>query len=361
MDLAFTDEQLTLRRVARRLFDARVTPSHLMTVRDLHSAFDSQLWREVTSLGWITILAPQPRGAGMSLEDAVAILYEAGRVLAPIPLASSVLANWLLSGASPSFSLSRAAAGVLDGTLKAAIVLDDLGALDGHAAVPVARLAADGQSVLLSTTRHIVRDAAVADVLLVPTLLGGETSIAVVDATAQGVQLIPRMTAGRLREAKVTMTNVSVAPSSIIGSVDYIALGLYAAVLEAAELTGCCEKLIEMTRTHAQGREQFGRPIATFQAVRHRLADMLTDFDCMLWAMFRVTAGPASQRIVRGAQQLQGGVGFVREHPLHMYFGRQKSYALGWGNEVAAADRLAAAVLDDPDGAGALAGSRIAR
>jgi alkylation response protein AidB-like acyl-CoA dehydrogenase len=176
-----------------------------------------------------------------------------------------------------------------------------------------------------------------------------------------------RLTAGRLREGSVDVAG------SLDGGLECGRLAAARARLrtlrllfEAAEMAGACERVLEISVEHVRSRVQFDRPLATFQSVQHRMADMLTDLDGIRWMVARVAAEldagreevaaglavrlgiwtrEASGRLVASAHQVHGGVGFIRDHPLHRYFGRQKSCELSFGRlselrDLAAADLL---------------------
>jgi alkylation response protein AidB-like acyl-CoA dehydrogenase len=185
---------------------------------------------------------------------------------------------------------------------------------------------------------------------------------------ASGVSVTPVDSVGGLRQAHLrvaaallTADDVTAGPDrSESARVDALLL-----ILDAAELVGCAEMALEMTVHHAQTRHQFGRPLGAFQAVRHRIADMTSNVEQSRWLLYRSAellacgADPAPaltqahalalwnsvalDRVLGSAHQVHGGVGFIRDHPLHRYFGRQKASMFSWGQPADHAESVLAA------------------
>lgn len=302
-----------MREAARALLGRDAPWERLIRLRD-QGNFDPDLWREAGAMGWPGALIPEPVGLGLRFEDACGLLAEAGRALAPIPLASSLLAGRLLAeaGAEPE-------------------------ALDQVAA---------GTTFAVAGGRHgqLVRDAAVAAWLL--SVEGDSLRL----LPRSGASTVPRLTAGRLREASVELLEGAGRACGVLPGAES-RLQTLRLLFEAAEMAGACERVLEISAEHVNNRRQFGRTLGSFQSVQHRLADMLTDLDGTRWLLWRTAAEldagrpaaglavrlgiwtrQASGRIVASALQVHGGVAFIRDHPLHMYFGRQKSCELSFGS-----------------------------
>jgi alkylation response protein AidB-like acyl-CoA dehydrogenase len=238
----------------------------------------------------------------------------------------------------------------------------------GHHGVPPVQVTRGGT---LAGTSELVRDAQVCDrfACVVPTRDGDR--VAIIPRDAPGVTVEPRATVGGFREAAVTFAvplEAAVVLSKPLEPRWVADLEALIAVFETAEIVGACQTVLEFTRTHATSRVQFGRCLGSFQAVQHRMADMLIDLDGCRWTLYRAasemtaSASPgalvdhlvtwtadATRRILQGAHQIHGGVGFIREHPLHLFFGSQKAYELTRGAPGGHLGRLAAALLDTPE------------
>jgi alkylation response protein AidB-like acyl-CoA dehydrogenase len=365
MDLAPTEEQRMLRQAARLALERRCAPEQLARTREA-GGFDETLWRQAVGMGWPAALAPEPIGEGMNLEDAVVLLEECGRVLAPIPLASAMLAGWLAGRAGDAGQRDELLAAIASGEVVA--VVAGPGRADKLAELPL-RAEQDGQEWHLHGHAALVRDAAVCRRLLCLVTLDGATRVAVVPVGAAGVRVRPETTVGALREASVLLVGVRLAEATVLAAplerADLDALQVVRAILEAAEVVGACDAVLGLTVSHATARVQFGRPIGSFQAVQHRMADMVADLDGCRWLLYRtaseaaagrdavvlaaqlsLVAGQASRRLLASAHQVHGGVGFIREHPLPMFFGRQKAAELSFGRPDEHRERIAAALLD---------------
>lgn len=339
MDLSFNSEQLALRESARGLLERTVTLPRLLELRAHPPVFDSRLWKSTVAAGWPAVLS-----SGMGIEEAAMISWEIGRVLAPVPLQSSLLASWLLircATLEAADSAEEIAGGRPTAILATGSRLDSrnrrgLSLVNGR----------------LSGALEIVRDAAIADVFIGIVRDSSSVHVYVVPATAEGLEIIPRSTSGSLCEADVRFESVVIEASGLVGQFEddrvLRQLQTVAQILDAAEMGGACERVLEMTKAHAASRIQFDRPIGSFPAVQHRLADMLTDCDGISWMVRRaasdladdlrsdelaVWSAQASRRVLASAHQIHAGVGFIRDHPLPMYFGRQKAHELSGGLE----------------------------
>lgn len=339
MDLSFSAEQLALRESARGLLARMVTLPRLLELRAHPPVFDLRLWKSVVDAGWPAVLS-----SGMGIEEAAMISWEIGRTLAPVPLQSSLLASWLLQrDATPEAAAH--AEGIAGGRRTAIVATTSR--LDAHN--PPDLTLVDGR---LSGALELVRDASIADVFMCIARGVSSFHVLAVPATAKGLDVVPRSTSGALCEADLRFESVLIEPSDVLGKFDdnrvLRQLQTMAQILDAAEMGGACERVLEMTKTHAASRIQFDRPIGSFPAVQHRLADMLTDCDGISWMVRRAASGPeddlrsdelavwsaqASRRVLASAHQIHGGVGFIRDHPLPMYFGRQKAHELSRGLE----------------------------
>jgi alkylation response protein AidB-like acyl-CoA dehydrogenase len=298
MDFRLTDEQQALRTSARELM-ARECPSSLARARyDDPAARADGLWRHVTASGWTAITVPESCGGlGLSVIELALVLEECGRALAPVPLWETAgLLVPLLRAARDDDRLTAVAAGELTGT---AVTSDGL-APEAHAVDVVACAAADGRT----------RVVAVADL-----------DVRVLDS---------------LDRTRVLCAVDGATPPSATDPRDEATVAL------CAETVGVSRALLDKTVEYVKVREQFGVPVGSFQAVKHKLADVLLDVERASAATYyaamcvaagdgdaaratcvaKASVGDASRRAAKEAVQLHGGIGFTWEHDLHLYIRR---------------------------------------
>ncbi|MFG3442623.1 acyl-CoA dehydrogenase family protein [Nonomuraea sp. NPDC047897] len=341
MTLLYSEVEEELRSAVRGLLADRCPPAAVLR-RAESDPHDPALWKTLAGeIGVAGLLVPQEYGgAGASASEAAVVLEELGRGVAPVPfLTSAVLAT-------------RALLDVCDdtGEPRAGLVGELLGRLaEGRATAALAvSLTASpyqpgrGSSVTaragrLSGTVSGVAGAAVADVLLVPA--GGE--LHTVDPAAVRIEAVPSFDLTR-PVATVTFADV---PATRLGAVDLAAVLRFGAGLLASEQVGVAEWCLDATLAHVRERRQFARPIGSFQAVKHRLADLWLDV-VRARAAARAAAADGSALTVAVAQawnsgvavlaaeeavQLHGGIGMTWEHPLHLFLKRAKAAEIALG------------------------------
>jgi alkylation response protein AidB-like acyl-CoA dehydrogenase len=304
-------------------------------------------------------------GAGLGWVELVAIAEETGRSLACLPFFSTVClgANALVA-AGDAAHLPRIASGEVTATL----------AFGEDAAADVGCIATvaceDAQGYTLSGTKRCVVDGATADVLVVTARAPGTSGDAgvalfVVDAGAPGVarERVPALDTTR-RLATVQLRNVRVDRAARIGSASVLARIIdRAAIALAAEALGGAERCLEMATDYAKTRVQFDRPIGSFQAIKHRLADMLvaveTARSAVYWAacvaaadddrelptaaaLAKSYATEAFFRCAAECLQIHGGIGFTWEHEAHLFLKRARGSLSLLGSPAGDRERIAA-------------------
>lgn len=325
-------------------------------------------WPALTAVGLPGALVPERwGGAGLGPSDVAVALEEAGRVLLSAPLLSTTLAVTILLAHADDALAARVLPGVADGSTVATVAV---AGPDGWAGPPpVSAHESDGWSLTGVTT--LVLDGAEADVLVVPAATPDGTALFVVHA-GEGVRATatPALDVTR-RFAEVRFT---AAPAERLGddTGHHLAGDLLdlAVVLLASEQVGAARRALEISVEHAGTRVQYGRAIGSFQAVKHRLADMLIDVEYAAstasyaaWAVtggrdelaglsgtLAVTVAEASVRVAEGMIQILGGTGFTWEHVAHLYYKRALSDRQLWGSPDARLDR-SATLLGLTDGA----------
>jgi alkylation response protein AidB-like acyl-CoA dehydrogenase len=364
-DLLYGEAETELRAAVRSLLEDRCDWHTVLARTETGQTYDTGLWRVLAAdLGCAGLLVPEGSGgAGASYREAAVVAEETGRAVAPVPfLGSAVVATAALLAAGDEELLSAVAAGTTTAVLGVPFP-----APPGARPQPTVRLTPTGDFYRLTGTVAAVADALPADVLLVP-VDGVPYGLYAVAADAAGVSLSAAVSLDMTRQlADLTLTD---APARRIASGEVadqaVAAGLAAgAAMLAAEQLGLAERCLEMTVAYLKERRQFGRQIGSFQALKHRAADVWVGVtqaraaaryaaDCLATTdpdtpvAIALAKAACSDIAVRAAQeclQLHGGIGFTWEHPTHLYLKRAKSSSIGFGT----ADRHRASLAGPVD------------
>ncbi len=356
-NLLYSDTENALRDSVRRLFADRCPPELVARAYDTESPVPqdfSDIWRTLAAeLGVAGLLVPESLGgAGASAREAAVVMEEIGRAVAPVPfLSSAVLATVALLRAGETDTLSALATGAVTAAL-----VTPLSAAPGDPVSGVS-IGADGLSGVVGT----VAGAAEADVLVVPVAGADGLELHTVSATASGVEISPVLALDMTRP--LADVRFSGATSSRVGpgqAALSAALQTGAALL-ASEQLGLAQWCFDTTLAYAKERKQFGRTIGSYQAIKHRLADLWFDVGaataaaryaadtCARGDDDAATAAAIGQAYcsgiaVRAAEeciQLHGGIGMTWEYPAHLYLKRAKSDQLVFGTAYRHRARLA--------------------
>jgi alkylation response protein AidB-like acyl-CoA dehydrogenase len=387
MDFNYSEEQEAVRQLAGQIFGDRVTHDRLKQVEAAageEGPFDRELWRELANAGLLGIhLDEEVGGSGLDFVAACLVIEAAGRTAAYVPVVET-----MVYGAVPIARCGTDAqrkawlAGVAAGET---VLTAALAELQGEIILPggtepatTATAQADG-SWTITGTKACVPAALVADALLVPALCKQSDGTAIgvgvfiVDAGAPGLTMTRQATTTGRPEAIVELSCVPVPADRRLGGDDADGAAVIGLVTEYATTALCvleagvCAAALELTAEYTKTREQFEKPIATFQAVGQRAADAYVDTEAIrltAWqAASRLAAGlPAApeiavakfwaaeggQRVVHAASHLHGGVGVDRDYPLHRFFllTEQIELTLGGANE--SLRRLGRILADEP-------------
>ncbi len=352
MNFDFSEDQKLVQKTAR---DYLVDHSPLATCRRVlegKELYDAALWKGVAEMGWLGAAVPEEYGgAGLGHLELVLIAEEIGRSLAPVPFSSSVyLATeaLMLAGSAEQKKkyLPRLASGELIGTLAIA---------EGPGDPDPASIRAQVDGGRLSGEKLPVADGDVAGIALVLARDSGGTSLVLVDLAGAGVTRSSLDSLDPSRsQAKLTFSK---APAEIVGAAGKgaeLAQTVLdrAAVLMAFEQLGGAQRALEITRDYAMGRYAFGRPIASFQALKHRFADLFCAIELArsnayygAWALSqghdelplaacgaRISASAAFDLAAQEMIQVHGGVGYTWEYDCHLFYRRAKLLSLALGS-----------------------------
>ena len=362
MDLDFTEEQELLRRTVRELSARHSTTAMVRSLEDHPVGFSRGLWDELAKTGLIGLLVPEEHGgAGLGPLELAVVYEELGRAIVPSPhLVSAVVAAGLLRAGGTEEHQREWLPRIATGEAIVTVAWHEPNASSGPEGI---RLEALGGR--LTGTKIIVPYAGVADGLLVLAREGEVLAVYLVDPQADGISI--EQTASMASEAdfQVNLDGVEAARLPGDGRAildEAMADGLIAI---AAYAIGGAQRAHEMSVEYAKERVQFDRPIGSFQAIAHPLADIATEVEggrvLVYQAAWRrsmgLPAGPVGamaklyacdvfRRATKLGQQVFGGIGFTRDIDMQLYFRRAKQLEITWWDPRYLEEQIAAAELD---------------
>lgn len=362
MNFDLDEPQEMLRSAARGFLSAECDKSVVRKLEASDSGHSPELWRKMAGLGWTGLVVPQEYGgSGASLLELAVLFEEIGRAAFAGPLFATALGTLVLLEGGSEEQKRRLLPRVASGDLVLTVATAELEVSNEPRFVSLRGERRGDGDWRLRGTKLFVPYAAVAGEILVAARTAGESGDAagitlfLVDGANPGVRRTPLATIAPDKQYRVDLDDVRVEPGRIVAGAG-AGLPVLEAALEraaavrCAELLGGAEHELEVTAAYTRGRVQFDRPLGTFQAVQHRLADMFTDVQGARWttyqavsrlsrglpasrelAIARAFVGDAAQRVAFGAQQLHGGVGVDMANDLHFYYRRAKALELELG------------------------------
>ncbi|MFI6982041.1 acyl-CoA dehydrogenase family protein [Embleya sp. NPDC050154] len=379
VDVEFSDEQQEIRRALRDVFDKHSDSPAVRAVMATETGYDATVWRRVCEQTGLAGLAipEEYGGVGFGFTELVVALEEMGRSLFPSPfLASSVLTAYALTHAGDEAARAEYLPGIAAGVTLGALALAEPGRRDVRAVETVAR--ADGDGWRLDGVKTHVIDGLIADLIVVVARVegggapnqGGDLALFTVDRDAAGLTRAALPTLDQTRkQARLTFVDT---PARLLGTSGAdAALERVLALAEiavAAEAVGGAARCLEATVEYTKGRVQFGRPIGSFQAIKHRCADLYVEVETARSALYyaawaaceaeaaglaspgelsvmaplaMTTATAAYRHVAEEMIQLHGGVGFTWEYDCHLYLKRAITSAHLFGDRGAQRERIA--------------------
>ena len=336
MDFELSDDQLALREAAASLLDGHASSPQVRAVVDAGGGYDAKLWAAMVEQGWPAMVVPEADGGlGLGWVEVAVLLEQMGRRVAPAPYLQHVVALELL-GRGRSRHAARAAAGSCIATASF---------------VPVSARQSAGSWRLTGTTEPTVF-APSADIAVVRS----DDAVFVVDLEGRSASE-PAMD----RTRDIGWIRLDDAPAERVGGSDDVELLIdVGALAYAAELLGVAAASLDLAVDYAKHREQFGRPIGSFQAVKHRCADMLVDVEGMRSVVYyaawciaaddpgrslaastaKTWCSDAARRVTASCLQVHGGIGFTWESDVHLYVKRAQLDEVSFGDAVFHRTRL---------------------
>jgi alkylation response protein AidB-like acyl-CoA dehydrogenase len=372
VDFSLSEEQAAVVEAAEKLFGGHLSDERRAQVQAGGEGIDRQLWAALAGANLLGLAVPESDGgSGLGFGEVAMLLEQAGVAAAPVPLWPALVLGGLPVAAYGSGQLRRELLPRLcSGQEILTAALTEVGTTPLR---PVTSARKHGDTWVLHGSKTCVPAGLIAGHVLIPAATGeGEVTVFVVDPTLAGVELTRLETTTGIPEARIDLDGVEVGDDRVLG-----VEGGGREVLEwllprataglCSLMAGTCKAAVELTATYAAGRQQFGRPIATFQAVGQRAADAYIDAEAVqltarqaVWrlsdgrdadeqvAIAKFWAAEGGQRVVHAAQHIHGGVGVDRSYPLHRYFLAAKQLELTLGGATASLVSLGAMMAARP-------------
>lgn len=378
MDVLPNEQEQMVKNLAREFLEAECPPRLARAMEKDDLGYPPELWRKMADLGWLGISLPEEYGGqGLPLTYLGIILEEMGRAIAPAPLHSTAVAALTLARQGTAEQRRQLLPAVSRGDLVLTWAFSEADPRYRPETVQ-ATATPDGADFVLSGGKNFVDNFnAAAQCLVVcrtapATAENAGLSLLLVDSASPGVSHTPLTTLAKDKQSKVAFDQVRVPQSNLVGELHQgwpaarEMLELATALL-CAQMVGAARKDAEMGIEYAKNRAAFGRPIAAFQSIQHICADMILWVDGgqlltyeALWKMdqglpagvevsqAKAFCNDKLEAVVRSSQVIHGGMGFMMEFDLHLWFRRVTAWTLRLGTSFEHRAKIAQSLLDQP-------------
>jgi alkylation response protein AidB-like acyl-CoA dehydrogenase len=364
LEFSLTDEQSLLRDSVRRFVSEEHDLNRQQEVLRKGSRFSASHWNLFAELGWLYLMVPEAAGGlGGSAEDAAVIAEELGRALVDAPfLSTAVLGAELLGAGESTPQRSELLGGLMEGRCRLALALEESASRYEVNAISTAASISGNDEVILNGQKILVQDGADADVFIVSAIVSasdgvGRLALYVVPSSAAGVEIRRYRTIDGRWAADVNLNDVRLPNTALLIPSDRAREALeraldLARIILASEALGAMEGALAMTADYLKGRTQFGRALASFQSLQHRLADMFVKVENARSMLYRglsmldaepnqraaaisatmVTINQAAEFVGSQAIQLHGGMGMAEEYPIGHFYKRLRVIGKSYGD-----------------------------
>jgi alkylation response protein AidB-like acyl-CoA dehydrogenase len=378
MDVLPNEEEQMVKNLAREFLEAESPPRLARDMEKDEQGYPPELWNKMAQLGWFGMSIPEAySGQGLPLTYLALILEEVGRCIAPVPFHSTVVPALTIASDGTENQRQEVLPRVSQGNLIMTWAFQEQDPRLLPEAVNV-QAVADGDSYIISGTKMFVDNFNVAEKCLMACRTAPAStdnqgiSLFLVNTNTPGIAHTPLVTLAKDKQSKVEFNQVRVSKSNLVGELNQgwpIVQTMLdqATVLLCAQMVGAARKDIEMAIEYAKNRVAFGRPIGAFQSVQHMCADMTIWVDgaqlLTYEALWKMDQGlPASievsqakafcndkcQAAVRSSQVLHGGMGFMMEFDLHLWYRRVTAWTMRLGTSFEHRARVSRALMDQP-------------
>lgn len=356
MDFTRSEEQAAVRDLANQLFTGMVSVDRVKAIEAAPERLDRELWSSLAEAGIQALPVPEAfGGSGLGILEVCEVLEQQGRVVAPLPLADTLVGALTIAKFASVEQQAALLPGVADGSTRIAIAANNFGENDPARSSVLAKVSADGW--VLSGSKPIVSHVSAASVVLVPAEVEGSgLAVFIVPVDAKGLTIISDQSTNREMVSTLTFADTPVSSASVLGAssdeqnqanrhlIEHLLVAL------AALQVGVAEEITKLAAEYTSARNQFGKPLSTFQGVSHRLADNYIATEAMRVTMqlaaWRLANGldastqvmvakwwaaEGGHRVIHGAQHVHGGMGADIDYPSHRYFlwGKQTEAMMG--------------------------------
>ena len=378
MDILPSEEEQMLKNVAREFLEAEVSTAMVREMELDEIGYPPALWRQMAGLGWLGLALPEAYGGqGLPLTYLGMVLEEAGRTLAPVPLHSTMTAALALADAGTEEQQREILPAVGSGAMTLTWAFTERDPrLTPEALTQMAQ--PDGDGWRLAGEKMFVENAHTAGKCLVAARTAPASadnagiSLFLIDPNGAGVSQTPLVTIAKDKQSRLQLDGVRVGRPDLVGGL-HQGWPVAERMLERATALLCCQMIgatrkdAEMAIDYAKNRVAFGRPIGSFQSIQHLCADMLLHLDGgqlltyeALWKMdqgmpagvevsqAKAFCNEKCESVVRSSQVIHGGIGFMMEFDLHLWFRRVSAWTMRLGTTFEHRAKIAGALLDRP-------------
>ncbi|MDG2045754.1 MAG: acyl-CoA/acyl-ACP dehydrogenase [Halioglobus sp.] len=343
MNFTISEEQQSAQQLAQQILSDFTEVDKLKAIEQQQKNFDADLWQALAKAGLLGLdIAEEQGGTGLGFYSLTALCEEIGRTVAPVPIIPVLVsAAGTLRRFASDTQKDQWLPGIANGTTLISAALEEYNNDDPTTPSCSAQKMEGGFAI--SGTKICISEATSVTRILLSAHTGDELVVALVDPRAAGVTLNPQLVSTGETRHELVMTKVQVPTEDIIatGSEALAAMNWAHQATRtalAAVAVGLCDKMMRITGQYTSEREQFGRPLATFQAVSHRVADCYIDVECLRLVtqqaaslideghpakdavqIAKIWCGNAAHRVSQAAQHCHGGTGVDRDYPLFRY------------------------------------------
>lgn len=357
MQLEFTSEQEDLRDSVRAVLERECPMTLVRAVVETGDAPDA-LWKHMVDLGWTALTVPEAAGGlGLGPVELAVVVEELGRVVAPGPFLASVTQfTPAVRAAGSAEQRARFLGPLIDGSGTGALALTELGAAADPSAVQATATRAGGEWALAGTKTFVLDGDTADEVVVVAREPGsaGEEGVVALVTPRDALRVIPRSPLDATRPlVDLDLDGARVPDDRRLGEPGPTTVGALrraideATAMLAVEIVGASQAIFDVTLEYAKQREQFGVPIGSFQAIKHKFADLLIALEraratayfaalcvaeddprrSIAVATAKAAAGDCQRRFAKEGIQILGGIGYTWEHDMHLYVRRVKTDA----------------------------------
>ena len=377
MDMELREEQQQLMVAARRFLASECPPSMVRESEASELGYSAELWRKMAGLGWLGLPYPQQLGgSGMGSVDLVVLAKELGRALCPSPyIPTVVLSGGAIAAAGSEEQKNSYLPRIIAGETVIAFALQEAATFYDPRGIETTA-AEQGDGFVLTGTKMFIEFASAADHLLVLARTAGAPhsndglTMFLVDTKSPGIELTPLGTMARDKQFEVTLNRVRVSKQDMLGTLGQGWSTLEGVIQQGVValcgyMVGASERIHEMATAFAKERVQFDRPIGSFQAIQHYLAQTITEIvgadTTTLYAAWTLDEGLPAREIVAKAKvlagdtfkqasaigaQIHGGIGFNEDVDTTLFLRRGKQLQLSMGDSGYWEDIIAEEILD---------------